>query len=114
MRSSLPNLLWRSALLLATALLAVINGLPLTPFFDSISHNLYLFTRGSSFIGGETLFYATTAFIAAMTFLIGGVPAAIYERIRGLPESTPVSLGIWLVATALLSWKSLQAAAGLW
>jgi hypothetical protein len=114
MRSSLPNLLWRSALVLATAVLAVINGLPLTPFFDSISHNLYLFTRGSSFIGGETLFYATTAFIAAMTFLIGGVPAAIYEHIRGLPESTPVSLGIWLVATALLAWKSLQAAAGLW
>jgi hypothetical protein len=49
-----------------------------------------------------------------MTFLIGGVPAAIYERIRGLPQSTPVSLGIWLVATALLAWKSLKAATGLW
>ena len=113
MRSSLPNLLWRSALLLATAVLAVINGLPLTPFFDFISHNLYLFTRGSSFIGGETLFYATTAFIAAMTFLIGGVPAAIYERIRGLPESTPVSLGIWLVATALLALPALRSVTGL-
>ena len=48
-----------------------------------------------------------------MTFLIGGVPAAIYERIRGLPESTPVSLGIWLVATALLALPALRSVTGL-
>ena len=36
-----------------------------------------------------------------MTLLIGGIPAAIYERIRGSQESTPVSLGIWLVVLAL-------------
>ena len=38
-----------------------------------------------------------------MTLLIAGIPAAVYERIRGLKASTPVSLGIWLVATVLLS-----------
>ena len=114
MQGSLYRLLWRPALLAATAGLAVVNGLPLTPFFDFISYILYLFTRGSSLIGGEVLFYATSVFIAAMTLLIGGVPAAIYERIRGLRESTPVSLGIWLVATGLLALPSLRAATGLW
>jgi hypothetical protein len=114
MQGSLHRRLWRPALLVATAGLAILNGLPLTPFFDSISYILYLFTRGSSFIGGEVLFYATSVFIAVMTLLIGGVPAAIYERLRDLRESTPISLGIWLVATGLLALPSLRAATGLW
>ncbi len=45
----------------------------------------------------------TSMFIAAMTLLIAGIPAAIYERIRGLKSSTPLSLGIWLAAAVLLS-----------
>jgi len=111
--SPLQRLL-RLALLAATAGLAVVNGLPVTPFFDSISYVLYLFTRGSSLIAGDVLFYGTTAFIAVMTLLVGGIPAAIYERIRGLQESTPVSLGIWLAATALLALPALRSATGLW
>jgi hypothetical protein len=38
-----------------------------------------------------------------MTLLIAGIPAAVYERIRGLKTSTPVSLGMWLAATILLT-----------
>jgi hypothetical protein len=114
MQSSLPKLLGRAALLTATAGLAILNGLPLTAFFDSISYILYLFTRGSSLIGGDAVFHATSVFIAVMTFLIGGIPAAVYERLRGLSESTPVSLGIWLLATALLAWECLKAAARVW
>jgi hypothetical protein len=113
-RSTLHRLLQRDALLAATAGLAIVNGLPVTPRFDSISHVLYLFTRGSSVIGGDVLFYATSGVMALMTLLIGGIPAAIYERIRGQQESTPVSLGIWLVATALLALPALRAATGLW
>jgi hypothetical protein len=97
----------------ATVGLAVVNGLPVTPFFDSVSYILYLFTRGSSFIGGDVLFHATLVAIAVMTLLIGGIPAAIYERIRGSQESTPVSLGIWLAATALLALPALRSVTGL-
>ncbi len=112
-RGLLRRLLQRDALVAATVGLAVVSGLPVTPFFDSISYILYLLTRGSSFIGGDALFYATSAAIAVMTLLIGGIPAAIYERIRGLQESTPVSLGIWLVATALLALPALRSVTGL-
>jgi hypothetical protein len=112
--SPLQRLLQRDLLLAATIGLAALNGMPLTPLYDSISYILYLFTRGSSFIGGDLLFYATSLFIAGMTLLIGGVPAALYERIRGLQESTLVSLGIWLVATALLALPALRRATGLW
>ena len=112
-RSSVQWLL-RGALLAATAVLAIVNGLPLTPRFDSVSHILYLFTRGSSYIGGEVLFYATSVVMAVMTLLIAGIPAALYERIRGLQASTPVSLSIWLVATALLALPALRRATELW
>jgi hypothetical protein len=112
-RRPLQSLLQRDALVAATVGLAVVSGLPVTPLFDSISYILYLFTRGSSFIGEGTLFYATSVAIAVMTLLIGGIPAAIYERIRGLQESTPVSLGIWLAATALLALPALRSVTGL-
>jgi hypothetical protein len=112
-RGPLQRLLQRDALVAATVGLAVVNGLPVTPFFDSISYILYLFTRSSSFIGADALFYATSAAIAVMTLLIGGIPAAIYERIRGLQESTPVSLGIWMAATALLALPALRSVTGL-
>jgi hypothetical protein len=113
-RSPLQRLLQRDLLLAATVGLAAVNGMPLTPLYDSISYILYLFTRGSSYISRDALFYLTPLFIAAMTLLIAGIPAALYERIRGLQESTTLSLGIWLVATALLALPALRGATGLW
>jgi len=113
-RGLLRRLLQRDALVAATVGLAVVSGLPVTPLFDSIFYILYLFTRGSSYIGGEVLFYATSVVMAVMTLLIAGIPAALYERIRGLQASTPVSLSIWLVATALLALPALRRATELW
>ena len=112
--SRLQRLLQRDVLLAGTAALAVFNGLPLTAFFDSIAYILYLFTRGSSLIDQDVLYYLTTLLIAVMTLLVGGIPAALYERLRGVQASTPASLGIWLAATALLALPALASAAGLW
>ena len=55
--------------------------------------------------------YADVLFIAVLTLLLGAIPAALYERLRGLKESTPVSLGIWLVATGLIALPSLASLA---
>ena len=38
-----------------------------------------------------------------MTLLVAGIPAALYERVRRLQQSTPGSLTIWLLATLLLT-----------
>ncbi len=45
---------------------------------------------------------------ATATIMIGGVPAAIYERLRGETESSVGSLWIWIVATALISLPAVQ------
>jgi hypothetical protein len=83
-----------------------------SPVFDSVSYYVSSFAQGSYFdafvrrvlLGGPQLYQSVTSlFIAAMTLLLAGIPAAIYERVRGLKASTPVSLGIWLTAAVLLS-----------
>ena len=49
-----------------------------------------------------TLMFASLM-VSTATIILGGIPAAIYERVTGASESTDVSLWIWLAATALLA-----------
>ena len=49
------------------------------------------------------IFYFSSLMLATGTVILAGIPAAIYERYRGLKEdSGVVALWIWLAATALL------------
>jgi hypothetical protein len=41
--------------------------------------------------------------VATATIMLGGIPAAIYERVTGASDTTDVSLWIWLAGTALLT-----------
>ena len=42
--------------------------------------------------------------VSTATIIVGGIPAAIYERFKGVTEdSDAVSLWIWLAGTALLT-----------
>ena len=50
-----------------------------------------------------TLMFASLM-VSTATIIIGGIPAAIYERIVGAKDdSTDASLWVWLAATALLT-----------
>jgi hypothetical protein len=100
---SLRKLWQRHLPLIGTVGLAVVNGLDFSPAFDSVSFWLYGFARGSPLFDGEVFFYLTSLAISAMTLLVAGIPAALYERVRGLQQSTPASLTIWLLATLLLT-----------
>ena len=57
--------------------------------------------------------YRTSLFLAAMTLLIGGIPAALYERLRGLKETTPASAMLWFLTTLCITLPALREAAGL-
>jgi hypothetical protein len=89
--------------LIGVAAIAAFNGTLFSPVFDSIFYYVDTFARGSLFYSPRLYLNLTSVFISLMTLLIAGIPAALYERIRGLKSSTPVSLGIWLVAAVLLS-----------
>jgi hypothetical protein len=41
--------------------------------------------------------------LSTATIILGGIPAALYERFVGAADSTDASLWIWLAGTALLT-----------
>lgn len=50
-----------------------------------------------------TLMFASLM-VSTATLILGGIPAAIYERVKGVTDdSTEVSLWIWLAGTAILT-----------
>ena len=49
-----------------------------------------------------TLMFASLM-VSTATIIIGGIPAAIYERVTSASESNNVSLWIWLAGTAILA-----------
>ncbi len=50
------------------------------------------------------IFYFSSLMLATSTVILAGIPAALYERYRGLKEdSNVVSLWIWLAGTAALA-----------
>lgn len=106
------DLLKRDVLLLATAGVSLLNGMHFSPYFDPVFILLKPFIAGTLLSTPLVLFYLTSIFISLMTLLIAGIPAALYERYRGLQDSDSSSLGIWLAGTLLLAAPSLMAMAG--
>ena len=50
-----------------------------------------------------TLMFASLM-VSTATLILGGIPAALYERVQGIKEdSSEVSLWIWLAGTAILA-----------
>ena len=61
--------------------------------------------RGPLFFGSMalTLMFASLM-VSTATIILGGIPAAIYERIKGIEgRFHEVSLWIWLAGTAILT-----------
>lgn len=101
------KILQRDVLLVATAGLSLLSGMHFSPWFDPVAILMKPFIAGT-FLGTPLVFlYIVSIFISAMTLLIAGIPAALYERFNGLKETTPVSLGIWFAGTALIGLRAL-------
>ena len=86
------------------AFFGMINGL----FNQVLMPFAYLFAKVLApglFFGSDSLTLIFASLMASTaTIIVGGIPAAIYERFVGATDdSTPVSLWIWLAGTALLT-----------
>jgi hypothetical protein len=99
----LARLLQRYVPLVAILSVSAFNGVDAAPVFDAVSYYLYSFAKDSPLYDGDVFYYLTGLAISIMTFLLAGIPAALYERVRGLPQSTAMSMAIWLLAAILLS-----------
>ena len=86
------------------AFFGMVNGL----FNQAIVPFAYLFSRVLApglLFGSESLTLMFASLMASTaTIILGGIPAALYERYAGLKDdSNEVSLWIWLAGTALLT-----------
>ena len=93
----------RDVLLMVTAGLSLLNGMHFSPYFDPVFILMKPFAASFFITSPLLLLYFTSLFVSLLTVLIGGIPAALYERARGLETSTPVSLGIWASCVAVIA-----------
>lgn len=107
------DVMQRDVFLAVTAGLSLLNGMHFSPYFDPAFILLRPFAAGFFVSSPLVLLYLTSLFVSLVTLLLGGVPAALYERLRGLPRSTPASLGIWAAGVALLAAPTLLGLGGL-
>ena len=94
----------RNAYYIGIAFFGMINGL-----FNQVA---VLFALLHVQILAPALFFGSTSLtlmfsslmVSTGTIILAGIPAAIYERVRGAKDdSTEVSMWIWLAGTALLT-----------
>jgi hypothetical protein len=55
----------------------------------------------------EIIQFLSSLILSTLTVMLAGVPAAIYERIRKLPDTDTASAAIWAAASILLLYPSL-------
>jgi hypothetical protein len=93
----------RNAYYIGIAFFGMINGIfnPLLVFAYVWSKVLVSYVL---FEVEALIFYFATLMLSTATIILGGIPAAIYERFAGIKDdSTIVSLWIWLAGTAILT-----------
>ena len=89
---------------IAIALFGIINGL----FNQALVPFAYLFVKvlAPALLFGSTslTLMFSSLMVSTATIILGGLPAAIYERYVGAKDdSTVTSLWIWLAGTAILT-----------
>jgi hypothetical protein len=93
----------RNAYYIGIAFFGMINGIfnPLLVFAYVWSKVLVSYVL---FEVEALIFYFAALMLSTATIILGGIPAAIYERFAGIKDdSTVVSLWIWLAGTAILT-----------
>jgi hypothetical protein len=96
----------RQSLLVVILTVAVINGI----FSPAIALALPLAVVWMpDFLPHEPswAFYFSSLLVSSATLLLGGVPAALYERLLDRSEVGLVSMYVWLAAVILLSLPAL-------
>lgn len=97
------DILRRDGLTIGIAGMSLLNGMHFSAYFDPVFILMKQFAPGFFISSPLLIFYFTSLFISALTLAIGGIPAAIYERGKGLETSTAASMWIWLGGILLLT-----------
>jgi hypothetical protein len=96
------SMMQKDVMLVATAGMSLMNGMSWSPVLLPFVVLLKALLAGTFLATPLVLTYLASLLASATTLLIAGVPAALYERAKGLKDSSPMSIGIWLAGTLLL------------
>jgi hypothetical protein len=98
----------RDGLLVGVVGVGALNGLHYSPYFDPAVILMKPFVQVTFFATSPIIiFYFTALVLSTLTIMLAGVPAALYERLRGLRESDANSYYIWLGGVILLALPTL-------
>jgi hypothetical protein len=88
------------------------NGMHFSPYFEPAFLVMRPFIQVTFFTSSPVvLFYLTSLMVATLSIMVAGVPAAVYERLRGMRETTSVSYMIWLGGMILITAPTVMALA---
>lgn len=92
----------KDVMLIATAGMSLMNGMTWSPVLFPFVVLLKALLAGTFLASPLVLTYLASLLASATTLALAGIPAALYERAKGLHESSPMSIGIWLAGTIAL------------
>lgn len=89
------------------------NGMHFSPYFLPGLLVLEPFVKVTFFTSSAVVIsYFTSLVISTLSIMLAGIPAAIYERVKGLKRSNATSFGIWFGAIALITLPTVMNLAG--
>ncbi len=98
------DIMRRDAYILGIAGLAIVNGMHFSYYYIPAYFLMRPFVQITFFTGSPIIAsYLTSLLLSTFTVMLAGIPAAIYERLRGLKQSDGTTYMIWLGASVLLA-----------
>jgi hypothetical protein len=89
--------------IIAIVAFGMLSGMFSTVMVPNVTGALLLLAPGLLVTSPHVLVFLVYLVGATLTIMIGGIPAALYERATGAQESSVTSMWIWLAGTAFLS-----------
>lgn len=81
---------------------AIINGI-FSPLIGAMIPFVLVLMPAFFLESLSALFFLASILLSTLTLILGGVPAALYERWVGATESDVVSMWLWLAGVGLLT-----------
>jgi hypothetical protein len=101
------SLLRQDGLLIGIAGFALLSGMHFSPYFDPAFLLVRFFGPGFFISSPLLLYYFTSLLLATTALMLGGIPAAIFERVTGRTQSDATSLCIWLAGVGIIALPAL-------
>jgi hypothetical protein len=95
--------LQQDVILMAIATLSMLCGMHFSPYFEPAQILMRPFLASFGLSSPLLLLYMTSLLLALGAVLVGGVPAALFERFTGRVRTDLTSLLVWLGGVVVLA-----------